>query len=119
MSIFKFGNFEVEFDPTEIAFVEKYETAAENYKNKIKDVPTEGKASKIMKTGCAIFFETFDGIFGKGTSKKMFGDLQSVDLCVKAFKLLIEIMNDYSETLKTLLPNTDNRVLKRAKKKAE
>lgn len=28
MSTFKYGNFEVEFDPTDVAFLEKYEAAA-------------------------------------------------------------------------------------------
>lgn len=118
MSLYKFGNFEIEFDPTDVAFVEKYEVAAENYQKKIKDLSTGEKASETMKTVCEIFFETFDGIFGDGTSEKMFGKKQSVDLCLNAFKSLMDIMNDYKETLKKLIPNNDNRATKRARKKA-
>ena len=113
MSTFKFGNFEVEFDPTDVAFVERYETAAENYKNKVKGIATECKASETMKSVCGIFFETFDDIFGTGASKQMFGKTQSVDLCLNAFKLLMDIMNDYKETLKKLIPNNANRAEKR------
>ena len=117
MGNFKFGNFETEFDPTDVAFVEKYETAAENYQNRIKDLPTDGKASDTMKTVCKIFFETFDGIFGPGASKQMFGKTQSVEQCIKACKSLFEIINDYSRTLKELAPTAANRATKRAKKK--
>jgi len=116
MSVYKFGNFEVEFDPTDVAFVERYEAAAENYQNKVKAISTNGKASETMKFVCGIFFETFDDIFGAGTSKQMFGKTQSIDLCIKAFKSLIDIMNDYSETLKKLIPITTNRAMKRSNK---
>ena len=115
MSLYKFGNFEIEFDPTDVAFVEKYEIAAENYQKKIKSLPANGKASETMKTICEIFFETFDGIWGEGTSEKMFGKKQSVDLCIKAFKQLVEIMNDYGDTLKTLIPLMQSRATKRRK----
>lgn len=118
MSLYKFGNFEIEFDPTDVAFVEKYELAAENYQKKIKSLPTDGKASQTMKSICEIFFETFDGIWGEGTSEKMFGKTQSVDLCLNAFKLLMDIMNEYKETLKSLMQNTGNRAEKRSRKKA-
>lgn len=102
MSNYKFENFEVEFDPTEVSFAERYEAAAENYQNKVQTVSTDGKPSEIMKGICGIFFETFDGIFGAGTSTKMFGETLSVDLCVKAFKQLVDIMNDYGATLKEI-----------------
>ncbi len=118
MSLYKFGNFEIEFDPTDVAFVEKYEAAAENYQKKIKDISTGEKASETMKAVCEIFFETFDGIFGDGTSEKMFGKTKSVELCLNAFKLLMDIMNDYKETLKNLMQNTVNRTEKRSRRKA-
>lgn len=118
MSLYKFGNFEIEFDPTDVAFVEKYEVAAENYQKKIKYIATGEKASETMKTVCAIFFETFDSIWGEGTSEKMFGKTQSVDLCLNAFRLLVDLMNDYKESLKNLMQTTFNKVEKRSRKKA-
>lgn len=104
MSVYKFGNFEMEFDPTDVAFVEKYEIAVTKYQERITTVSKEGKASEVMMRICDIFYDVFDSLFGKGTSKKMFGKTNSVDLCVKAFKQLVNAMNDYSKTLE-LLPN--------------
>ena len=102
MSLYKFGNFEIEFDPTDVAFLEKYEMAVTEYKENIIAVSKEGRASEVMMNFCNIFYNVFDSLFGKNSSKKMFGKTNSVDLCVKAFKQLVSTMSDYSKTLELL-----------------
>ena len=114
MSKFTFGNFEAEFDPTDIHFVEKYEAAAENFQKKVKTIVTQSKASQTLKSLCDAFFEAFDNIFTEGASKKMFSEALSLNLCVKAFKELVSIMNDHGSILKEL---TGNRAARRTKKK--
>ena len=106
MSLYKFGNFEIEFDPTDVAFVEKYEASVTEYQNNITTISKEGKASEIMMRVCNIFYNVFDDLFGKGTSKKIFGKTNSVDLCVKAFKQLSTAMNYYGKTLELLPKGT-------------
>lgn len=115
MSLYKFGNFEIEFDPTDVAFVEKYETAAVSYQESIATISKEGKTSEVMMRVCNIFYNVFDSIFGKGTSKKMFSKTNSVDLCVKAFKQLATAMNDYGKTLELLPKGTAHSSAKRKK----
>ena len=112
MSLYKFGNFEVEFDPTDVAFVENYELAVTEYQERIATVSKEGKVSEVMMRLCNVFYNVFDGLFGKGTSKKMFGKTNSVDICVKAFKQLVNGMNDYSKTLELLPKGTVNSAAK-------
>ena len=116
MSLYKFGNFEVEFDPTDVAFVEKYEFAVTKYQERITTVSKEGKASEVMMRICNIFYDVFDGLLGKGSSKKMFGKTNSVDLCIKAFKQLVNAMNDYTKTIE-LLPNGTVNSSKKTKNK--
>ena len=117
MTKYQFGKFEVEIDPTDVAFVEKYEAATTEYQTRIATVSQEGRASEIMMRLCGVFYDVFDEIFGKDTSNKMFGKTNSVDLCVKAFKTLVDTMNDYSKTL-DFLPNTSiNSSSKNTKKK--
>jgi hypothetical protein len=82
--------------------VEKYESAVTEYQERITTVSKDGKASEVMMRICDIFYDVFDSLFGKGASKKMFGKTNSVDLCVKAFKQLVNAMNDYSKTLELL-----------------
>lgn len=115
MSLYKFGNFEIEFDPTDVAFVEKYELAVTEYQERITTVSKEGKASEVMMRLCNVFYNVFDGLFGKGTSKKMFGKTNSVDLCAKALKQLANTMNDYSKTLELLPKGTANIPAKKKK----
>ena len=115
MSVYKFGNFEMEFDPTDVAFVEKYELAVAKYQERITGVSKEGKASEVMLRLCNVFYDTFDGLFGKGASKKMFGKTNSVDVCVKAFKQLASAMNDYSKTLELLPKGAANSSVKSKK----
>lgn len=56
MAKYQFGNFEVEFDPTNVEFVKKYEIAAENYKNKVQNMPSNKKASETMENTFAAYF---------------------------------------------------------------
>ena len=106
MSLYKFGNFEIEFDPTDVAFVEKYELAVTEYQNSINTISKDGTTSEVMMRICNIFYAVFDSLFGKGSSKKIFGKTNSVDLCVKAFKQLATAMNDYGKTLELLPKGT-------------
>lgn len=116
MSKFTFGKYETEIDVTDVAFVEKYEDVADQYNKDIKNVPKDGKVSEQMRAMCEVFFTAFDSLFGEGTSKKMFGDKLSVDLCVQAFKQLVELMKDYSNTIEKMQIAPVNRAQRRAKK---
>ena len=99
MKLFKVGDFEVEIDPTDVAFVKKYEKAADSYNERAARLPKDGLASEVLHETCKLFFETFDAIFGKGTSTKMFGKRESVAACVEAFGQLISLIKNYDETI--------------------
>ena len=99
MKVFKVGEFEAEIDPTDVAFVKKYEKAADAYNASVTRLPKEGRASDILHATCKLFFDTFDAIFGKGTSGKMFGKQESVQACVDAFGQLISIVKNYDGAL--------------------
>lgn len=99
MKIFKVGDFEVEIDPTDVAFVKKYEKAADAYNAQVAHLPKDGRASEILHATCKLFFDTFDAIFGKGTSQKMFGKKESVSTCIDAFGQLISIVKNYDTAL--------------------
>lgn len=102
MSLYKFGNFEIEFDPTDVEFVEKYEIAADYYDTEIKKVPQSGKPSAILKSACEVFFQFFNQLFGENASLKMFEKTYSINLCAKAFRQLIDIMQNYDEIVKEI-----------------
>ena len=117
MSLYKYGKFEIEIDQTDVAFVEKYESAAEAYEKEMNAVRKDGKASEIFSAMCNVFFDMFDQIFGEGTHKLMFGEKRSVDACANALGQLVSVMNDYTGTLNNISSITPgNRAQRRAKK---
>ena len=117
MSEFKYGKFEIEIGPTDVVFVERYEAAADKYDQKISNVKKDGKASDILRAMCDVFFGFFDDLFGENTHEKMFGDKLSVEHCVKAFKCLVGLMNDYTDAINSMIDVVPtNRTQRRAKK---
>lgn len=105
---FKYGAFQTEFDPTEVSFLERYEGEIKRYEEKMRAVPKTGKASEQMRAMCTVFFETFDGLFGEGTSRRMFEGKMSVECCVDAFKSLIASVKDYSSAIQKINSITEN-----------
>lgn len=117
MSEFKYGKFEIEIDPTDVVFIERYEAAADKYDQEISNVKKDGKASDILRAMCEVFFGFFDNLFGENTHEKMFGDKLSVEQCMKALKCLVELMNDYTAVTDSVIDVVPtNRTQRRAKK---
>lgn len=92
MATFKHGNFSVEFDPTDVDFVEKYEKAAADYNEKIQKMPKTGLESEKIRYICGTIFDVFDFLFGEGTHVKMFGNKKSGNECLKAFSNFVDSM---------------------------
>lgn len=91
MSQWKFNNAELEADFTDAGFMEKFENAYLAMEEDIKHVQKTGKQSEIIRSHCDVFFKFFDSVFGAGSSKKLFGDKVSIDLCVKASESLYDL----------------------------
>lgn len=88
MSLWKFGNAELEVDFTDAAFMEKFERAYEKMEEDAKHTLKVGKQSEIIRSHCAVFFEFFDSVFGKGSSDKLFEGKVSIELCIQAAQSL-------------------------------
>lgn len=88
MSRWKFNNAELEADFTDAGFMERFEKAYEVMEEDIKHVQKVGKQSEVIRSHCNVFFKFFDSVFGPGSSKKLFGDKISIDLCIQASESL-------------------------------
>lgn len=123
MSLWKFNGAEFEVDFTDAAFMENYEKSVEIMEQEDKHVLKVGKMSEIIRSQCQVYFNFFDNILGKGSSKKMFGNKVSVDLCVQAANSLYEHrMSDegrYKQMQAKYFPEQrgGNRAQRRAKKR--
>ena len=115
MSLFKFGEFEIEVDVSDVKYLERYEEAFEEYNKMIGKVPDTGKESDKVRYICNLIFDVFDRIFGEGAHEKMFGDRMSGDLCIQALYALMAMNKEYAEKAKASTA-TLNRARRRAKK---
>ncbi len=104
--IWKFNGFEVEFDVTDVDNSEKYEKTFEIMGEKEKGLPTTGKHSEILKAQFEWIAETFDRLFGEGSSKKIFGERKSVALGLEAYESFLAFIRGQ----KTSMQDTKQRI---------
>lgn len=87
---------ELDVDFTDADFIEKIEQAYKEVneqtdklqENKNNLTPAEG-----IRQECKIVKDFFDYVFGDGTSKKIFGEKNSLKMCIEAFEDILEERN--------------------------
>ena len=102
MSLWKWNNVGLEVDFTDAGFMAKFENAYEIMLDDVKKVKKVGKTSEIIRSECEIFFKFFDNLFGLGTSRKMFGNKVSMDLCLNAIDSLYAFREKEEQRYKAL-----------------
>lgn len=100
---------EFDIDFTDADFVERYENKINDVNKDIEELrnktisPAEG-----IRQECKIIKEFLDYVIGEGTSEKIFGDKDSLKLCVKAFEDIINEVDrqreEMQETIKKYSP---------------
>lgn len=117
--VWKFNNFEVEFDITDVDIAEKYEKTFEIMGEKEKQLPKTGKQSELLKAQFKWFSETFDLLFGEGSGEKIFNGKKSVSLGFDAYESFLAFI----KSQKTDLFNKGQRIhstySNRAQRRAE
>ena len=120
MKTFKYGNFEIEIDNTDVEFLEKFEAADEYYNKTAQELDTSGTASNMMKQACELFKNTFEMILGEGAYEQMFEGRRSAEEHIRAYKMFIDAVSDYSQTTTLLSEVTaKNRAQRRAKARSK
>lgn len=120
---------EIEFDFFDADAMERWDKHTEEMKNTINKLDVKNmRQSEFIRKFCTAIEKSFDGIFGEGTSKKVFEGKQNFKLCVKAYKDLVqgrkeqdkELSNEMNGLQKELeeidKEYAQNRATRRAKK---
>lgn len=113
----KILNTELEIDLFDADTAEKAEKVLEETKKAISEVETKQsqmKLSEYIREICHVTFECFNGIFGEGTDKKIFGDKCNLLDCGEAMLQLQAALTDSQqkkadERFKPYLPNRQTR----------
>lgn len=88
MSLWKYNDVELEIDMEDVDFQIRYENSFTLMREEEKKLKSVGTVSEFSIGYCEMFFHLFDGIFGEGTSEKLFGgkrNLARVDECYESF----------------------------------
>ena len=112
MSLWRYNDVELDIDMEDVEFQMKYEQAFERMAEEEKKLQTVGKASEFSGGYVAMFWHLFDGIFGEGTSEKLFNgkkNLGMVDDCYESFielcqKDVLEINKRRSKRVAKYMP---------------
>ena len=94
MSLFTFGDLEVEIDFTDVDFLENLEEAKRLMQEEAKQVPKTGKTADIIRAQCQCYFNFFDRAIGEGAHVAMFSGKTSLNLCLNATDALLAFENE-------------------------
>lgn len=91
MSQWKWNDIELEIDLEDADFQEKYENAFENMALEEERIKKIGKYSELTRAYCAMFERLYDGIFGEGTSEKLFGGKKNIRIADECYDSFIAV----------------------------
>lgn len=81
-------------DAADAFVMERYEAALDRVAEKMNKLDTKGKRkSEVIRIQCKAVFEFFDGVFGEGTAKKVFGESVNLIKCLDAFDAAVREVN--------------------------
>lgn len=89
MSLFKYGEFEIELDFTDVDTLAAIEDAYDRMQEDVKNLPKTGRMSEIMNAQIAVYDDFFDSFMGEGASSKMFRS-KSLELRIDASEKLAD-----------------------------
>ncbi len=90
----------LDIDFTDADILERIERGSEKvFEETEKLKNTKYKLAEGIRQECKILKEFLDYVFGEGTSEKLFGEKDSLHLCMKAFE---DIINEKQKQVKSI-----------------
>lgn len=90
--------FDVDF--TDADLIEKIEIGSKKVFDETERIKNEDfSVAEGIRQECKIIKDFLDYVFGEGTSKELFGDKDSLNLCLKAFE---DIINEKEKQVKSI-----------------
>lgn len=94
-------NFDIDF--TDADFIEKIETASKKVYEETDKLKNEDYTlAEGIRQECKILKDFLDYVLGEGTSEKLFGEKNSLHLCLKAFEDIIKKKEEQMKSIKEL-----------------
>ena len=98
------NGYELDIDFTDADTMEKIENGVKVLYDEAEKLQKENEDGNVttaegIRQECKILKDFFDYVFGEGTSKKIFGDKNSLELCLNAYEDIIKMRDKQFESL--------------------
>ncbi len=94
------NNVKFDVDFTDADLIEKIEIGSKKVFDETERIKNEKfDVAKGIRQECKIIKDFLDYVFGEGTSKELFGDKDSLNLCLRAFE---DIINEKEKQVKSI-----------------
>lgn len=107
-------DFDVDFTDADI--IEKIDKGCkivDEESEKLRKKENEIEPAEGIRQECKIIKDFLDYVFGEGTSKKLFGDKDSLILCINTFEDIIKARDEQVKSIETRLNKYSPERLKR------
>lgn len=102
MSLFSFGDYSADIDFTDADVQDRFGEAYDRLKEDLKNVPTVGKSSDLIRAQCRATKDFFDRFLGDGASGQMFGRTNSTRVCLDAIEKIYKAYQEEASYLDEL-----------------
>lgn len=97
----KINNVEYDIDFTDADFIERMDEGIKKVQEKVKTFKNEDlSVAEGIRQECKIIKDFFDYVLGEGASKEIFGEKNSLNLCIKAFEDIVEAKEQQLKSFK-------------------
>lgn len=94
------NNVKLDADFTDADLIERIEIGSKKVFDETEKIKNEKfQVAEGIRQECKIIKDFLDYVFGEGTSEEIFGDKDSLNLCLKAFK---DIINEKEKQVKSI-----------------
>lgn len=104
-----------DLDFMEVEVLEKFEDLQEDYNDKLNNPPEFNKTSEMIRYYCELVFDLFNGLFGEGTDKKIFGKSTNLMKCTKAVDELFSYIETSNKATEKEFNTINNHISRRSR----
>ena len=110
----KINGVEFDIDFTDADVIERIDKGCQEVDKKAEELRKEEiEPAEGIRQECKIIKDFLDYVFGEGTSKKLFGDKDSLILCINTFEDIIKARDEQVKSIETRLSKYSPDRLKR------
>ena len=98
-TVFRYNNFEGEFDVRDADTAERFESSLEEMRKEEKTLPKTGRNSNIIRANCKLIKDFFDRCFEEGAGRAICGEKDNFGKCTEAYMAFLDLIQGQSKSM--------------------